>query len=206
MPCFLPHRLRWRRQQPITVLELRCRCLAPPLTAANSPDLWGCFSWVTLPAGDGSSGGRATVSTIVPNVKFERLRIRGPHAIANSGCKRQLLPQSAAGSTLHTRACRWKIYRAKMWFLISTDRDAVTVWSVPLPVCLLTAGLEGAMPVEAFSNLNVGAMWSMQMDTLWERGTVSLTDSDFVRQQQALRRQLETLQGVEQLHLQVAYT
>ena len=43
-------RLRWRQRQPITVLELRCRRLQVPLTLPNNPDLWGCFSWVSLPA------------------------------------------------------------------------------------------------------------------------------------------------------------
>lgn len=51
----MPHRLRWRRKQPITVLELRCRRLAAPLQLHNYPELWGCFSWVSLPAGEGTS-------------------------------------------------------------------------------------------------------------------------------------------------------
>jgi Domain of unknown function (DUF1802) len=59
-------RLRWRQRQPITVLELRCRRLRAPLTPLNSPDLWGCFSWVSLPAaqhakaGGSSSGGNGS--------------------------------------------------------------------------------------------------------------------------------------------------
>jgi uncharacterized membrane protein YgcG len=54
-------RLRWRQRQPITVLELRCRRLQVPLTLPNSPDLWGCFSWVSLPAAqDAQSGGSSS--------------------------------------------------------------------------------------------------------------------------------------------------
>jgi hypothetical protein len=46
---FLDARLRWRPTQPLTVLELRARALAVPLTVATQEDFWGCFSWVDLP-------------------------------------------------------------------------------------------------------------------------------------------------------------
>ena len=49
--------LRWRQRQPITVLELRCRRLRAPLTLPNSADLWGCFSWVSLPAAQHAQAG-----------------------------------------------------------------------------------------------------------------------------------------------------
>ena len=47
-PGFLENRLRWRERQPITVLELRARRLAPPLVLPPQEHFWGCFSWVDL--------------------------------------------------------------------------------------------------------------------------------------------------------------
>jgi hypothetical protein len=55
--------LRWRQRQPITVLELRCRRLQAPLTLPNSPDLWGCFSWVSLPAAQHAQAGGSSSSS-----------------------------------------------------------------------------------------------------------------------------------------------
>lgn len=49
-PDYLVKRLRWRQQQPITVLRLRCRKLQQPLEFRNLPELWGCFSWVSIPS------------------------------------------------------------------------------------------------------------------------------------------------------------
>lgn len=47
---FLESRLKWRQQQPITLLELRAYRLEPPLPLPRSDDLFGCFSFVPLPA------------------------------------------------------------------------------------------------------------------------------------------------------------
>ncbi|KAL4447379.1 hypothetical protein ABPG77_007412 [Micractinium sp. CCAP 211/92] len=49
-PDFLEQRLRWRKTQPITVLELRAVRLPQPLELASRADFWGCFSWLDLAA------------------------------------------------------------------------------------------------------------------------------------------------------------
>lgn len=41
-------RMKWREQQPITVLELRCRRLSSPLVLPQDSSFYGCFSWVDL--------------------------------------------------------------------------------------------------------------------------------------------------------------
>jgi hypothetical protein len=46
---FLEARLKWRRSQPITLLELRAYELRPPVMLPSSEDVFGCFSWVGLP-------------------------------------------------------------------------------------------------------------------------------------------------------------
>ena len=38
--------MKWRRQQPITVLELRCKKLREPLVLPQNSGYYGCFSWV----------------------------------------------------------------------------------------------------------------------------------------------------------------
>ena len=43
-------RMKWRRQQPITVLELRCRRLDQPLSLLQDSSYYGCFSWVDIHA------------------------------------------------------------------------------------------------------------------------------------------------------------
>ena len=40
--------MKWRKQQPITVLELRCRKLSNPLVLPQDSSFYGCFSWVDL--------------------------------------------------------------------------------------------------------------------------------------------------------------
>jgi hypothetical protein len=56
-PGFLDSRLKWRSQQPITLLELRTYTLAQPLVVPARDDYWGCFSWVTLEAQPRQAGG-----------------------------------------------------------------------------------------------------------------------------------------------------
>ncbi|KAI8463142.1 MAG: hypothetical protein J3K34DRAFT_445044 [Monoraphidium minutum] len=46
---FLDARLKWRQQQPLTLLELRVYAVSPPLLLPTSEELFGCFSWVGLP-------------------------------------------------------------------------------------------------------------------------------------------------------------
>ncbi len=41
-------RMKWRKQQPITVLELKCRRLDTPLVFLQDDALYGCFSWLDL--------------------------------------------------------------------------------------------------------------------------------------------------------------
>lgn len=62
-PGFLEHRLRWRPQQPITVLELRAAPLATPLRLAPQEDFFGCFSWVDLSAA-AAAGGMAEAAAV----------------------------------------------------------------------------------------------------------------------------------------------
>ena len=56
--------MKWRKQQPITVLELRCRELDDPLTLLQDSSFYGCFSWVEIHApGPGAHGrGRNVIS------------------------------------------------------------------------------------------------------------------------------------------------
>ncbi|KAK3235775.1 hypothetical protein CYMTET_54039 [Cymbomonas tetramitiformis] len=46
-PEFLQTRLRWRPEQPITIMELRVYNM-PPVHFPTRSELWGCFSWVDL--------------------------------------------------------------------------------------------------------------------------------------------------------------
>ncbi len=56
LPLLQEQRLRWRKTQPITVLELRAVRLPQPLELASREDFWGCFSWLDLAAApEGSS-------------------------------------------------------------------------------------------------------------------------------------------------------
>jgi len=45
---YVEQRLSWRAKQPLTVLELRCRRLKPPLIVPSTDSLWGCFSFAKL--------------------------------------------------------------------------------------------------------------------------------------------------------------
>ena len=44
-PSFLEARLKWRKVQPLTVLELRAFRLQQPLAVRPEPSYFGCFSW-----------------------------------------------------------------------------------------------------------------------------------------------------------------
>jgi hypothetical protein len=65
-PGFLETRLKWRKSQPITLLELRAYRLDPPLTLPRRDDLFGCFSWVGLPADVAASDVAAALASRVP--------------------------------------------------------------------------------------------------------------------------------------------
>ena len=43
--AFLDNRLKWRRGQALTVLELRAYRLSKPLVVVPQPGHFGCFSW-----------------------------------------------------------------------------------------------------------------------------------------------------------------
>jgi hypothetical protein len=47
---FLDARLKWRVREPLTLLELRCQRVVPPLLipARERESYFGCFSWVEL--------------------------------------------------------------------------------------------------------------------------------------------------------------
>jgi hypothetical protein len=49
-PGFLDARLKWRADKPLTLLEVRAYALTPPLQLPATEDLFGCFSWVPVPA------------------------------------------------------------------------------------------------------------------------------------------------------------
>lgn len=61
--------MRWRKQQPITILELRCERLAQPLILPQSDQFYGCFSWVDL---DVTSEAEAVIVAAMPPAEFER--------------------------------------------------------------------------------------------------------------------------------------
>ena len=44
-PPFLEARLKWRKGQPLTVLELRAFRLQRPVAVRPEPSYFGCFSW-----------------------------------------------------------------------------------------------------------------------------------------------------------------
>ena len=48
MAAFLDNRLKWRRGQALTVLELRAYRLSKPLVVVPLPEHFGCFSWGEL--------------------------------------------------------------------------------------------------------------------------------------------------------------
>ena len=47
-PAFIETRLKWRKTQPLTVMELRVWRLAKPLQLAMKEEYFGCFSWGEL--------------------------------------------------------------------------------------------------------------------------------------------------------------
>lgn len=63
-PAFLEHRLRWRAQQPITVLELRAAPLRAPLQLAPQEGFFGCFSWVDLSSAAAAEGAAEAAAAV----------------------------------------------------------------------------------------------------------------------------------------------
>ena len=47
--AFLETRLKWRRNTPLTFMEVRCYKLPEPYLLPVSEELWGCFSWLGVP-------------------------------------------------------------------------------------------------------------------------------------------------------------
>jgi hypothetical protein len=64
--AFLDTRLKWRRAQPLTLLELRAYRLDPPLQLPSSEELFGCFSWVGLAPGLAPEAVAAAVARRAP--------------------------------------------------------------------------------------------------------------------------------------------
>ncbi|GAX82335.1 hypothetical protein CEUSTIGMA_g9764.t1 [Chlamydomonas eustigma] len=48
MPAFLDKRLKWRRGQDLTILELRSWKLEEAVVVTVRPEYFGCFSWIDL--------------------------------------------------------------------------------------------------------------------------------------------------------------
>jgi hypothetical protein len=68
---FLDNRIKWRRGQPLTVLEVRAYHLKQPIVVVPRPELFGCFSWVPLPEGS-LPDGLAGLQPCVPEEEFQR--------------------------------------------------------------------------------------------------------------------------------------
>lgn len=51
-PGWADARLKWRAQEPLTLLELRAWALQAPLVLQTREELFGCFSWVALSDAD----------------------------------------------------------------------------------------------------------------------------------------------------------
>ena len=47
-PGFADKRLKWRGEQPVTLLEVRAFLLAEPVTVLTKDEYFGCFSWVHI--------------------------------------------------------------------------------------------------------------------------------------------------------------
>ncbi|CAL8461748.1 g1279 [Coccomyxa elongata] len=70
-PDFLEKRMRWRKQQPITILELRCERLAKPLIQPQSDHFYGCFSWVDV----GEVSEHLPAEAALPAAEYERRQV-----------------------------------------------------------------------------------------------------------------------------------
>ena len=64
-------RMRWRKQQPITILELRCERLAEPLLLPQSDHFYGCFSWVDV----GEVSEHLPAEAALPAAEYERRQL-----------------------------------------------------------------------------------------------------------------------------------
>lgn len=62
--------MRWRKQQPITVLELKCEQLAEPLIMPQSESFYGCFSWVDL----GEVSNDLAAEPVLPAARFAEMQ------------------------------------------------------------------------------------------------------------------------------------
>ena len=70
--------MRWRMQQPITILELRCERLAQPLILPQSDHFYGCFSWIHL-----GVTSEAEAVAAIPPADFERQQVSVRDALQN---------------------------------------------------------------------------------------------------------------------------
>ncbi len=61
--------MRWRKQQPISILELQCEQLAEPLILPQSDSFYGCFSWVDLGV---TVTSEVKAVAAIPAAEFER--------------------------------------------------------------------------------------------------------------------------------------
>lgn len=68
---FLETRLKWRAQQPITVLELQVAQLQEPLVIPLQDRYWGCFSWVDVQEGVSSEAVRSA-KRVLPGSDFQQ--------------------------------------------------------------------------------------------------------------------------------------
>lgn len=79
-PGFAETRLKWRKSQPITVMELRVWRLAAPLQLPLRDELFGCFSWVEVggaaAALQGTPGGDLDLAGAVPVLGDEAFATR----------------------------------------------------------------------------------------------------------------------------------
>lgn len=86
-PEFLDARLRWRQQQPITVLELRVYRLAEPIMVASREEFWGCFSWVDLGEEAAASLGATALQSALSDAAFAERQALCRRALEQLGAR-----------------------------------------------------------------------------------------------------------------------
>lgn len=93
-PAWLDARLRWRKGQPLTLMEVKVHRLPQPLVIDNRDELWGCFSWVDAahPASDSSSSAVqavewAAAQPVLGDVEFAQRQRLLRQALAGVECE-----------------------------------------------------------------------------------------------------------------------
>ncbi|GMH33508.1 hypothetical protein BSKO_01342 [Bryopsis sp. KO-2023] len=76
---YIQKRLKWQENRAITIMEVRCYTIDPPVDLLSDEDFFGCFSWVDVPA-SGRDQPRRILSPSIDDKNFrlcqEELRTR----------------------------------------------------------------------------------------------------------------------------------